>query len=277
MPTVHTTDDPRQILHEADAFLRSDPVRHNLILSLLHTRAADPVPGRYWCVVEAGEIVGVMFQSPLTFFATVTPMPVAAAAVLAGSVVAAGIELPGVHGEAATVAAFTGNWSECSGRGAVPVEGQRLYEVDQVAEPRPARGIARRATAGDEEHLVVSFEAFGEEIGEPMPDAVDVVRRRLARELWVWDDDGPTAVAGMSAPVAGVVRVGPVYTPEQLRGCGYASGLVAVMSRAVRAEGDRCILYTDLANPTSNSIYRALGYRAVAEGIRYEFDEASDG
>ncbi len=277
MLTVRATDDPGRILAEAGAFLHSDPVRHNLILSLLHARVANPVPGRYWSVVEGDEVVGVMFQSPRTFFATVTPMPTAAAVALADFVVASGIELPGVHGEAGTVASLTGQWSECSGRGALPVEGQRLYEVDAVVPPRPARGVARRATPRDEAHLVTSFLAFGEEIGEPMADAEAVVRNRIRHELWVWDDDGPTAVAGLSASVAGVVRVGPVYTPDELRGRGYASGLVAAVSWSARRAGDRCILYTDLANPTSNSIYRALGYRAVAEGIRYEFEEASEG
>jgi predicted GNAT family acetyltransferase len=32
------------------------------------------------------------------------------------------------------------------------------------------------------------------------------------------------------------------------------------------------MLYTDLANAVSNSIYRRLGYRAVAEVLRYRFD-----
>jgi predicted GNAT family acetyltransferase len=32
------------------------------------------------------------------------------------------------------------------------------------------------------------------------------------------------------------------------------------------------MLYTDLANPTSNSIYRRIGYRAVAEVLRYGFE-----
>ena len=30
-------------------------------------------------------------------------------------------------------------------------------------------------------------------------------------------------------------------------------------------------LYTDLGNPTSNAIYRAIGYEAVAELLRYRF------
>jgi uncharacterized protein len=39
----------------------------------------------------------------------------------------------------------------------------------------------------------------------------------------------------------------------------------------VLAARRRCILYTDLGNPTSNSIYRRIGYRAVAECLRYRF------
>jgi uncharacterized protein len=35
--------------------------------------------------------------------------------------------------------------------------------------------------------------------------------------------------------------------------------------------GLRCALYTDLGNPTSNSIYRRIGYRALAEVVRYRF------
>ena len=35
--------------------------------------------------------------------------------------------------------------------------------------------------------------------------------------------------------------------------------------------GHHCILYTDLGNPTSTSEYRRIGYRVVAEGLRYKF------
>ncbi len=71
--------------------------------------------------------------------------------------------------------------------------------------------------------------------------------------------------------MARVARVGPVYTPPQGRNHGYGSALVARISAMVRNNGDRCILYADLGNPTSRSIYRAIGYRAVSEVLRYEF------
>ena len=79
-------------------------------------------------------------------------------------------------------------------------------------------------------------------------------------------------MAGLSDPVSGVARVGPAYTPPDRRNSGYGSALVAGVSSAPRAEGLHCILYTDLGNPTSNSIYRAVGYKAVAEALRYRFD-----
>jgi predicted GNAT family acetyltransferase len=125
--------------------------------------------------------------------------------------------------------------------------------------------------------LVRWFEAFHEEAtsdaGMDAPSWPEVVDRRLrAGQLWLWDDEGPVAMAGLSEPVSEVVRVGPVYTPPERRKAGYASALVAAVSSGVRDTGQRCMLYTDLANPTSNSIYRALGYRAVAEALRYTFE-----
>ena len=110
------------------------------------------------------------------------------------------------------------------------------------------------------------------EIGDPLGDSESVVARPLAAgQLWVWDDDATVSMCGLSAPVAGVARVGPVFTPPERRGHGYASAMVATVSADVLAAGHRCILYTDLDNPTSNSIYRKIGYQAVAEGLAYEF------
>ena len=57
---------------------------------------------------------------------------------------------------------------------------------------------------------------------------------------------------------------------------GYASGCVGSLCSWVRQE-DRatCILYTQLANPTSNAIYRRLGFEAVAEVLSYRFRPGS--
>jgi predicted GNAT family acetyltransferase len=275
---VSATGSPDRVLRDASEFLRRDPVRHNLVLSVLRARVTHPEPGRYWFARINGEVAGVVLQSPTHFQATVTPMPDEAVRAAVDAIVEQGVELPGVNGQAATAARFAGSWSERARCTARPVHGQRIYEVDDVLEPVAVAGRMRPATASDHELLTAWFRAFASETGSAGDDpAVDVERRTAAGHLWVWDDGGAVAVAGARQPVEAVVRVGPVYTPPTRRARGYGSALVAAMSRAVRAAGDRCILYTDLGNATSNSIYRAIGYQVVEEALQYEFGAARPG
>lgn len=269
---VHTSDDPASVLDVAGTFLASDPVQHNLILTLLQTRVEHPEAGRYWMAVEEHEVVGVVFQSPLDSSATVTPMSREAVRAVVDVITDEGVELPGVNGEAATVSHFAGAWSERLRVAARPTLGQRLYELEAVVD-HLASGVLRRARPEDLGFLVESFVAFVTEIGDPPNGSESVVARRLAAgQFWVWDDAAQVSMCGLSAPIEGVVRVGPVYTPPELRRRGYASALVATVSADVRTAGHHCILYTDLENSTSNSIYQRIGFHAVAEGLTYEFD-----
>lgn len=68
------SDDAAGVLGVAEEWLVQRPVEHNLILTLLHQRAAFPQDGRYWIATDGDELVGVVFQSPTTFHATITPM-----------------------------------------------------------------------------------------------------------------------------------------------------------------------------------------------------------
>src|SRR5205823_10825158 len=90
--------------------------------------------------------------------------------------------------------------------------------------------------------------------------------------LVLWDDGGPTSVAGFGGATPNGIRIGPVYTPPELRRRGYASALVAALSQRMLDQGRRlCFLYTDLSNPTSNRIYRAIGYEPVCDSKEYRF------
>lgn len=272
------TDDPQAVLDRAGPFLTEDPVRNNLILTLLHSRVAHPEPGRYWMVADPDRVRGVVFQSPLSFVATLTPMADEVIAGAVDAIVEAGAELPGVHGEAATAARFAGRWSERTKSPAHPVQGQRLYELEHPGTARAVGGSIRPAEADDRSVLIEWLEAFQLETGQSAETPAEVVDRRLpAGQLWVWDDHGPVALTAISAPVVSVGRIGPVYTPPERRSSGYASALVAAVSNAALARGERAILYTDLGNPSSNSIYRAIGYRCVSEVLRYRFGPAPQG
>ena len=269
---IFFSEDPAWVLREAAQFLAARPVLHNMILSLLAARVAHPEPGRYWVATERDQTAGIVFQSPLTFPATLTPMEPSVVAALVDAIVMHGVSLPGVHGEAATAASFAGQWTERCKSAATPFQGLRLYELLELAETPGVQGKLRRAASKDRALLIDWTRAFQNEIGEDSSGTELRVDGELASgRLWIWEDVEPVSMAAGREPVEGVVRVVGVYTPPEKRKRGYAEACVHALSKHVRESGYRSILYTDLANPTSNSIYRRIGYRAVAEALRYRF------
>ena len=277
--TVERFADPAQVLERAGPFLESEPVLHNLVLTLLHTNVAHPRPGRYWCVSESARpaaVIGVVYQSPLDFLATFTPMPDAATRAAAEAIVEDGVALPGINGEATVASRFAGTWAELRHQPVVPVEGQRIYELDELVQRWRFRATSDRlngliATAACSWSGRAPLEA---EVGDCIPRAdpeASVDRRLAAGCLWLWEHEGPASFAGHTVPVEGVARIGPVYTPPDRRRHGYGSACVAGISAVLQGRGLRCILYADLANPISNSCYRRIGYRATAELLRYQF------
>jgi hypothetical protein len=104
-------------LTEVGATLRADPVQHNLVLTLLDTRAAHPEPGRYAWVRDGDEVIGVIVQSPLVLHAAITAIPATATDALVGNIVGAWSDLPGVSGPADAVARFAGRWAELQRHG----------------------------------------------------------------------------------------------------------------------------------------------------------------
>ncbi len=265
---------PGFVLSRAGVFLSSRPVLHNLVLSILHARVAQGDPGRYWMAVQRQDAVGVVLQSPLTFPATLTPMEAPVTTAVADAIADAGIPLPGVNGEAATAAMFSGQWIERSRSAATPFQGNRLYELLELSELPDIAGTLRQAGLRDRSLMMLWTRAFQHEIGDSADDTELRVDRGLAaRQLWLWErNEGTVSMAVAREPVHGVVRLSGVYTPPEKRKQGYAAACVHALSRRLRDAGYRCILYTDLANPTSNSIYRRIGYRAVAEALRYRFE-----
>lgn len=270
---VSFSDDAAWVLNKAKVFLGSKPVHHNVILTLLHARVAEHKPGRYWVATDGDAVVGFVFQSPLSFQAIVTPMAPEVVPPLVDAISDAKVRLPGVTGDVTTAAHFAGQWAERQKSAVVPFMGQRIYEVDEVEVPTAVRGHFRKAVIGDRERLIDWVCRFYADTGVQDSSSESIVDRRLpAGQLYLWDNAGAVSVASRTVPVEGVVRVQLVYTPPENRSKGYASACVARLSKQIRDEGYRCILYTDLGNPISNSIYRRMGYRAVVEGIQYRFE-----
>jgi len=219
---------------------------------------------------------GAFLHTP-PFPVVLSGMPAQAAAELAAKTLA-GRPISGVTAHADAAAAFSAAWAEHTGGTVKPHLRSRLYRLAEIAGPDPLPdGAPRVAGDGDAALLTDWFEAFSVEVHEmAVPDHAAAVRERLSYGgLTLWEVRGePVCVVGLTRQVAGMVRVGPVYTPPRQRGRGYASAATAEVSRSALAAGaQEVLLYTDLENPVSNSIYQRIGYREVEDRVVLAFSE----
>ncbi|MCZ4119067.1 GNAT family N-acetyltransferase [Streptomyces sp. H39-S7] len=280
----HTTKDLDAFLTAASGFLRARAVENTVLITVadgLRLRALDvygDTPPRFGWWHDAEGTVGAAFLETPPWPPLLTQAPVEAVAELADVWGSREDPLLGVRGERATVEAFADAWRSRTGVAAEPGKGIRLFRLGELTPPEPApAGRARTARADDRELLVEWHEAFAGEIGEPSPNAGAFVDDRLGHGgLTLWEVDGvPVSMAGNTRALAGMVRVVAVYTPPAHRGRGYAGAATAVVSRAARDAGTaEVVLFTDLANPTSNALYRRLGYRPVQDHAAVTYSPA---
>ncbi len=285
---VLLTEDPAEFLALAEGHLVADPVLTTVVSTVTHralagVREGRPAPSypRWWAVVHdaSGEVAGVAMRTapfaPYPLF--VLPMPDAAALALARAVHERGEEVGGVNGALPAVHVLAGEAARLQGRTAEVWEHTRLFELGELVEPAPVPGRLRVAGPDDVEVCLAWFRAFfddaaeqagrsGDADREEYVTREDMLERCASGRVWLWEDGGePVHMTGFNQPSFGVARVGPVYTPGEHRGRGYASAAVAAVSRMLRERGARVCLFTDQANPTSNRIYQALGYRPVVD------------
>jgi ribosomal protein S18 acetylase RimI-like enzyme len=282
----YLTEDVEQFLARVGEFLRSRPAPHTVHLTVTETLRsrgpriygdADPEFG-----VLAGKgrgtagVRGAFLRTP-PHPVCLTPLTEEEAGALAARLAAAGRELPGVSADRDTAAAFTEAWRRRTGAEGALRQRMRLYRLGELTVPQPVPpGRARVAGGADRKLLVQWFEEFCAEVGEPgFRDAEEWADEHVERGdvmLWEASDGTPVAMAGTSPEVAGQVRVVAVYTPAHLRRRGYAGAVTAEVSRAALESGaQEVLLFTDLANPTSNGLYQRIGYRPVSDFAVYDF------
>jgi GNAT superfamily N-acetyltransferase len=282
-------DDPLVFLDVAADHLAEQPVVSTVVAGVASRVAADREAGFPWpdgvpcwfaAVVDADEVVGVAMRTATfgSYPAFLMPMPDGAALLLARALLERDEPMRAANGALPAVQVFCDEMASRLGGRTTVGQHTRLLELGDLVEPGPVEGHLRPAVV-DEQPLITSwYDAFmadadeqaGRSPGEtahetPGPD--DMRRRIEGGRVFVWEDASgqPVHVTAASRPAYGVSRIGPVYTPREHRGRGYASAAVAQVSALLRDSGEQACLFTDQANPTSNKIYEAIGYRRVVD------------
>ncbi len=276
MPAIETYDAARPFLDRAGPWLLHAEAEHSLVLGVAARLAAAPAapgPAPLFATVERdGAVVGVALRTP-PHKLVLSQMPPGAVPLVAEA--AERFEaLPAVLGPLDVALAFGQEWARR--RPVTPRLGmrQRIFEVTRLVPPaRPAEGRARLAGPDDLDLVAGWIGAFHDEAGGTPADPRGWAEQHTsAGDVLLWDDGTPAAMAARLARSPNGARVGAVYTPPARRGRGYASAVVAALTRRLLDGGLRfCSLYTDLANPTSNGIYRRLGYVPVADVADVDF------
>ncbi|NUQ99048.1 MAG: GNAT family N-acetyltransferase [Streptomyces sp.] len=278
----YLTDDLDTFLTRAGGFLRSRPALHTVPLTVtegLRTRGPRyyGAEAPYFGVLESeGAVRAVYFRTP-PYRLSVTSLTPEEADSLAAHLASVGRPVPGVMGERSTAEALARSWERHTGATTTLHQRERLYRLGTLTVPQPApAGRARIAGAADREQLVRWYGEFMQAIGEsgaqPAEGWADARISYGGTTFWEAPDGTPVAMAGVTPMVAGQIRVAPVYTPAPLRGRGYAGAVTAEVSRVALAAGAaEVLLFTDLANPTSNALYQRIGYRPVADFAVYDF------
>jgi GNAT superfamily N-acetyltransferase len=282
---IHTSASVDEYAPAVQAFLEADPCARNVLLTVIESvrtgSAAYSGPSSFWWVsADTGAVLGAASWTP-PYALLVSDMPLEAAPQMAAAMIArataVGIWPDGINGPEIAAGAVAEAWTQQAGD---VIERNRLILLNELGTlvdvPVPS-GARRRATPDDVPMLGEWLQAFGTELDLVVgADPVATAMRSVAAgqfDLWI---DGGVAVCAVGHRVAArVLRVGPVYTPPEHRNRGYGRRLTyEVTAEAIaRPDVDRAMLFTDAANPVSNSIYRQSGYEPRARHVEIDFVE----
>ncbi len=271
----------------------ADPERHTLALTVLDAlvrTGARPAAALTMHADGGGAVAALVGTAERP--AIVSGVPARHAPAFAGAL--AGSGLGGCSGPAAEAEAFAAAWAARTGAAARVELLLRLFVLDTLLPPAGVPGAARRVgadrpdavdpaadpadPADDVAVLAAMREAFAVEeerawVASRTPEQTVRAALELGYGELLWEVEGtPVAQASARAPVAGMSRIGPVYTVPAHRGRGYAAAVTAAAARwAIDAGAERVLLFTDAANATTDRLYPRLGFRYRGGSVDVSF------
>ncbi len=273
----------KEFLVRTQSLRAADPFRTN-ILGSVATAVADGSltydEYRWWVLIDnQGQTIGAAMRTA-PHGMVLSPMPMDVIADLARAVSLGDDELPSVSGPIAVVEKFVDVYRSTgslgSHRRAELDDLSLLYALNELTMPS-VKGEMSVASSEDFELILEWYMKFGKDAGVFMPNPQGSIKAGLGRNSYrFWSVDGEKVCLAGHAPLVDtpdgtVARIGPVYTPPGRRRNGYAGALTARLSQELVEQGAKAMLYTDAANPTSNSVYQRIGYELIDKNAMYKF------
>ncbi|MEU7628408.1 GNAT family N-acetyltransferase [Nocardia sp. NPDC049220] len=275
---IQITTDAAEFRSRVEPFLLRDPLRHTVLTTSIanHATGIDSVVGvsRFLSVhAEDAAVVGAAMRLA-DHDLYLGELPRDSVSAVAAALAEVAPDSAGVEGVLEVATSFAQRWCELLGRGFHQSYTVRLHRLGELRVPY-VTGTARRAAESDVALCRAWTEAMRAELGMPPPglDEAAIRRRVAAGRWWLWECDGePVSLAAHQVPVHNWSRIGPVYTPPDARGHGYASAVTASVAKSLRADGLDVCLFADTSNSTANRIYRTIGFHPTHEFVHYAFD-----
>ena len=191
------------------------------------------------------------------------------------------VYLPGVLSFKEAADKFAKLWCKGNSLESKLLRRERIYKLEKVSEETLGENQFFVATKSYQSTVLkwaremmteALLEVTEEEIGRNISNFRREFENDASRIYLLFDNQEPVSMARMAGKSSHGHSINLVYTPPSLRRNGYATECVAKLSKLLLEEGNRyCFLFTDLSNPTSNSIYQKIGYRPIIDENHYKF------
>lgn len=270
------------ILENEDSMLIHES-ENNLLLGLADSisKAKRPFDNPLFlaCKNKQGEVMAQALRTNLERPLAITRLSELDIELLCHYLILNKVTLSGVVGPKNSSIAFNQRWCELNSlQSSIGME-QGIYELTNVIPPKQVAGSLHKISEKDQEIVLPMIEGF---VVDCFPDDLNPQKTAMQswelqiknRSLYVWKnpEEQIVSMACSSRESKNAACISLVYTPPHLRGKGYASQTVAALSQMILDKGKlKCNLFTDLKNPTSNSIYQKIGYHWVSESRHYNF------
>lgn len=266
-----------EFLEINEMFLLKEETFYNLILGLagrMKNGEQDESEATYYTVMENEEIIGQALRTNFDKNLILGKLDEGVAEFLAKKLKDSLHNLQGVFGKIEDAQAFSKAW----GKETEVLMHLGVYEANQIILPKNTKGSIRLATEEDlplVEEFSIGYikDCYPKQLEKGNEAIIGAQRNIKNKYLYLLEVEGEVvSMAANNRESKNAGTIAWVYTPPQHRKKGYASMVTALLSQKILENGKPlCNLFTDLSNPTSNSIYQKIGYRRLGESIDLKF------